>query len=122
MPASNNAILDLVPDRAGVISGMRGMFRATGGIIGTAVIVVMLELSDDKASALRMMFTTYGILLLAAIPMTLLIPDIPPEHRRRTREATVAAPHGVSAGAVVAASTATDMPRSVVGTAGPRQR
>jgi MFS family permease len=81
MPASNNAMLDLIPDRAGVISGMRGMFRATGGIIGTAVIVVMLELSEDKAAGLRTMFTTYGVLLLAAIPMTLLIPEVARKHR-----------------------------------------
>jgi EmrB/QacA subfamily drug resistance transporter len=114
MPASNNAILDLVPDRAGVISGMRGMFRATGGIIGTAVIVVMLELSDDKAAALRTMFTTYGILLLAAIPMTLLIPDIPPEVRRRkTEQPTAAAPHGVSGGAVAPASAPAETPQTV---------
>jgi EmrB/QacA subfamily drug resistance transporter len=76
MPASNNAALDLLPDRAGVISGMRGMFRSTGGIIGTAVIVVILEMSQDKAAGLRVMFTAYGLLLLAAIPLTLLIPDL----------------------------------------------
>src|SRR5205823_11038163 len=82
MPASNNAILDLLPDRAGVISAMRGMFRSTGGIIGTAVIVVMLELSEDKAAGLRMMFTAYGLLLLTAIPLTLLIPDMERKSRR----------------------------------------
>jgi EmrB/QacA subfamily drug resistance transporter len=83
MPASNNAALDLLPDRAGLISGMRGMFRSTGGIIGTAVIVVMLELSQDKAAGLRMMFTAYGLLLLTAIPLTLLIPDMERSTRRR---------------------------------------
>jgi EmrB/QacA subfamily drug resistance transporter len=125
MPASNNAILDLVPDRAGVISGMRGMFRATGGIIGTAVIVVMLELSDDKAAALRMMFATYGLLLLAAIPMTLLIPDIPPEVRRRKTEQPTAAvsPRGAPEGAVATASAPAETPQTVpaVGTAGRRR-
>jgi MFS family permease len=83
MPASNNALLDQLPDRAGVISGMRGMCRSTGGIIGTAVIVLMLELSEDKAAGMRMMFTAYGLTLLLAIPLTLLIPDMPPEVRRR---------------------------------------
>jgi EmrB/QacA subfamily drug resistance transporter len=83
MPASNNALLDLMPDRAGVISGMRGMCRATGGIVGTAVIVVMLELSQDKAAGLRTMFSAYGILLLTAIPLTLMIPDIRRRSHRR---------------------------------------
>jgi EmrB/QacA subfamily drug resistance transporter len=87
MPASNNAILDLMPERAGVISAMRGMCRSTGGIIGTAVIVVMLELNQDKAAGLRTMFTAYGLLLLLAIPLTFLIPDMPrliPQRDKRT--------------------------------------
>ena len=86
MPASNNAALDLLPDRAGVISGMRGMFRSTGGIIGTALIVVTLSLSEDQAAGLRMVFTVYGIVLLVAIPLTLMIPEMPREtlhHRDR---------------------------------------
>src|SRR3954452_7236095 len=92
MPASNNAILDLMPERAGVISAMRGMCRSTGGIIGTAVIVVMLELSDDKAAGLRTMFTAYGLLLLLAIPLTCLIPDMQRPSRRGAQ------PAGESAG------------------------
>jgi EmrB/QacA subfamily drug resistance transporter len=81
MPASNNAALDLLPDRAGVISGMRGVFRSTGGILGTAVIVVILSLSEDQAAGLRMAFTVYGVVLLAAIPLTLMIPEMPREER-----------------------------------------
>ena len=87
MPAANNAALDLLPDRAGVISGMRGMWRSTGGILGTAVIVVILELSADKAAGLRMAFTAYGLLLLTAIPLTLLIPDIAREGQRSSTRA-----------------------------------
>jgi EmrB/QacA subfamily drug resistance transporter len=82
MPAANNAALDLLPDRAAVISGMRGMCRSTGGIIGTAFVVVMLELNDDKAAGLRMIFTVYGLLLLTAIPLTLLIPDMVRDGKR----------------------------------------
>jgi len=83
MPSSNNAALDLLPDRAGVISGMRGVFRSSGGIIGTAVIVVILSLSEDQAAGLRMAFTAYGVILLAAIPLTFLIPEMPREVRVR---------------------------------------
>ena len=84
VPAANNAALDLLPDRAGVILGVRGMCRSTGGILGTAVIVVILELSADKAAGLRAMFTAYGLLLLTAIPLTLLIPDMVRDDRRAT--------------------------------------
>jgi EmrB/QacA subfamily drug resistance transporter len=82
MPASNNAALDLLPDRAGAISSMRGVFRSTGGILGTALIVVILSLSEDQAAGLRMAFTAYGVVLLAAIPLTLMIPEMPREIRR----------------------------------------
>jgi MFS family permease len=83
MPASNNAALDLLPGRAGVISGLRGMCRSTGGIIGTAVIMVVLEMRQDKAASLRTIFTAYGVLLLTTIPLTLLVPDLSRESRRR---------------------------------------
>ena len=93
MPASNNAALDLLPDRAGVISGMRGVFRSTGGIVGTAVIVVILSLSEDQAAGLRMAFTVYGVILLAAIPLTLLIPEMPRESDRGGGRPSGRAPH-----------------------------
>src|SRR5581483_5593956 len=55
-PASNNVALALLPGRAATLSGLRGMFRATGGTMGTALIVLGLELSADKAAGLRLIF------------------------------------------------------------------
>ncbi|MCC6175361.1 MAG: MFS transporter [Chloroflexi bacterium] len=81
-PSSNNAGLDLLPERAGVIAGLRGLFRSTGGVIGTAIIVVVLELSPDKASGLKMIFTVMGLLLLATVPLAMMIPDTAGERRR----------------------------------------
>ena len=105
MPSANNAAMDLLPNRAGVITGMRGMFRSTGGIIGTAVIVVALSLSEDQAAGLRTMFTAYGILLLLAIPLTFFIPEMPSELRqgwgRGKRQQPVAAADGERASATV---------------------
>jgi len=83
MPASNNALLDLVPERAGVVSAMRGVFRSIGSIIGTALVVVVLELSEDKAAGLRFSFIFYGALLVLAIGLTFLIPDLPRHARER---------------------------------------
>ncbi len=74
-PASNNAALDLLPDRAAVITGIRGMFRSTGGVLGVALIVLALEFSPDKAAGLRTIFVAIALVLAAAIPLTLLIPD-----------------------------------------------
>ena len=75
IPASNNAGLDLMPSRAAVIAGLRGLFNSTGGVIGTAVIVLWLALSEDKAAGLRTVFTVLGLVMLATIPLAFLIPD-----------------------------------------------
>jgi len=75
VPSSNNAGLDLLPERAGVITGIRGLFRSTGGVLGTAVIVLWLELSPDKAAGMRQIFTILGFLMLATMPLVFLIPD-----------------------------------------------
>ncbi|MFN8525075.1 MAG: MFS transporter [Chloroflexota bacterium] len=90
IPSSNNAGLDLVPRRTAAISGIRGLFNSTGGVIGTALIVLWLELSPDKAIGLRQVFAALGVLLLAAGPLLLLIPDTALERRRREQRAAVA--------------------------------
>jgi EmrB/QacA subfamily drug resistance transporter len=74
-PASNNAALDLVPGRAATVSGIRTFFRSSGGVVGTALIVLALELSPDKAAGLRQVFTVMAIGLLATIPLVLVMPD-----------------------------------------------
>ena len=74
-PASNNAALDLVPGRAATVSGIRTFFRSSGGVVGTALIVLALELSPDKAVGLRNIFAVMAIGLLATIPLVLVMPD-----------------------------------------------
>jgi EmrB/QacA subfamily drug resistance transporter len=83
IPASNNAGLDLLPRRAAVIAGLRGLFNSTGGVIGTAIIVVWLSVSPDKAAGLQTVFSVLGVLMLLTIPLVFLIPD-------RARERIVA--------------------------------
>jgi MFS family permease len=82
VPSSNNAGLDLLPERAAVISGVRGLFRSTGGVVGTAIIVLWLELSPDKAAGMRQIFTVLGLLMLATTPLVFLIPDAARDRRR----------------------------------------
>jgi MFS family permease len=93
VPSSNNAGLDLLPQRAAVISGIRGLFRSTGGVIGTAIIVLWLELSPDKADGMRTIFTALAVLMLLTMPLVLLIPDGARDRRRAAnRAAAVPAP------------------------------
>lgn len=82
VPSSNNAGLDLLPERAAVISGIRGLFRSTGGVVGTAIIVLWLELSPDKAAGMRTIFTALGVLMLLTMPLVFLIPDSARDRRR----------------------------------------
>jgi MFS family permease len=74
-PSSSNALLDLLPERAAVITGIRGVFRSTGGVIGTAFIVLALELSPDKAAGMRTIYGVLAVLLLTTVPLTFMIPD-----------------------------------------------
>ncbi|MGE3270239.1 MAG: MFS transporter [Chloroflexota bacterium] len=88
MPSSNNAALDLLPERVGVVAGLRQFFRQTGGMIGTAVIVVALSLSPDKAAGMRMIYSTLGVLLIFTIPLAFLIPDSARAKHRAATEAS----------------------------------
>jgi MFS family permease len=87
MPSSNNAALDLLPDRVGVVAGLRQFFRQVGGMIGTAGIVVALSLSSDKAAGMREIYIVLGLLLLVTIPLAFLIPDAARERRQRAATA-----------------------------------
>lgn len=94
-PSSSNALLDLLPERAAVVTGIRGVFRSTGGVIGTAFIVLGLELSPDKAAGMRTIYAVLAVLLLTTVPLTLLIPDTARARRRAaaTAPATARAAH-----------------------------
>ena len=82
-PSSNNASLDLLPQRAALITGIRGMFRSVGGVVGTALIVLVLQFSPDRATGLRLVFGAMAVILVAVMPLTFAIPD---SARRRRRE------------------------------------
>ncbi len=81
-PSSSNALLDLLPERAAVVTGIRGVFRSTGGVIGTAFIALALELSPDKAAGMRTIYAVLAVLLLTTVPLTFLIPDTARARRR----------------------------------------
>jgi EmrB/QacA subfamily drug resistance transporter len=42
-PPSNNAALELMPDKIAAITGLRGMFRSVGGVFGTASVALILS-------------------------------------------------------------------------------
>lgn len=81
-PPANNAVLDMYPEKMAAVTGMRGMFRATGGVFGTAVVVLILSHYTNAAGAFQTICLMSGILMLLLIPLVFFIPDIP--SRRKT--------------------------------------
>ncbi|MDD5190199.1 MAG: DHA2 family efflux MFS transporter permease subunit [Dehalococcoidales bacterium] len=82
-PASNNAALDLMPEKVAAVTGMRGMFRAVGGMFGTASVTLILSFFTNKPAGMQYIFGGFAILLAATIPIVFLIPDT--AHERRTK-------------------------------------
>jgi EmrB/QacA subfamily drug resistance transporter len=75
MPAANNAGMHLVPDQISAVSGLRGMFRQTGGIIGISITTAAVTSSPDQGVAQAIGFAALAGVLLAAFPLALRIPN-----------------------------------------------
>lgn len=85
-PAANNAALDLMPEAVARITGLRGMFRSSGGVLGTAGIVLALAHFDDQAHGLEVIFTALSFLILLIIPVVFMIPDTARTRRKAQRQ------------------------------------
>lgn len=75
IPASNNASLQLAPDQISAISGLRGMFRQSGGIIAVSITTALLAHSTDPGGTQAHTFTIFAAVLLLIVPFTFLVPD-----------------------------------------------
>jgi EmrB/QacA subfamily drug resistance transporter len=87
-PASNNAALDLIPEKVAEATGMRGMSRSVGGVIGTAVVTLILSYFPDKARGMQDIYLGLAIIMLLIIPFVFMIPDSAADRahgRARTR-------------------------------------
>jgi EmrB/QacA subfamily drug resistance transporter len=73
-PASNNACIELMPEKVATITGLRGMFRAIGGAFGISLITIILHLSSTPGNGFRTTFTSFGLGLLFTIPLVFLMP------------------------------------------------
>lgn len=91
-PASSNAALDIAPDRIAAITGIRGMFRQTGGVLGTAMTVFIASLFASEAHGLQVVFFSLTFIMLAIIPVVFLIPDTARDKRRGAAPMESAAP------------------------------
>ncbi len=74
IPASNNACIELMPEKVATITGLRGMFRSVGGAVGISLITLILHLSSTPAMGFRITFFSFGLGLLFTIPLVFLMP------------------------------------------------
>jgi EmrB/QacA subfamily drug resistance transporter len=74
LPASNNACIELMPEKVATITGLRGMFRTVGGVLGISLITFILHLSSNPGNGFRITFISFGFGLLFAIPLVFLMP------------------------------------------------
>lgn len=74
-PASNNACIELMPEKVATITGLRGMFGSVGGALGISFITIILHLSSTRASGFRATFLFLGLGLLLALPLIFLMPS-----------------------------------------------
>jgi EmrB/QacA subfamily drug resistance transporter len=75
MPPSNNACIELMPEKVATITGLRGMFRTVGGVLGISLITMILHLSSDPITGFRIAFTTFGLGMILGLPLILMTPD-----------------------------------------------
>jgi EmrB/QacA subfamily drug resistance transporter len=74
LPASNNACIELMPDRVATIVGLRGMFRTVGGALGVSLITLILHSSSNPARGFNITFLSFGLGLMCGIPLVFLMP------------------------------------------------
>ena len=73
-PASNNACIELMPEKVGTIVGLRNMFRNIGAALAISLVTSILHLSPDSASGFMIVFIAFGLMPLVSIPLLFLMP------------------------------------------------
>ena len=74
-PATNNATLQLAPDNVAAITGLRGMFRQSGGIIYVSISTALIARSHDPGIAQSHIFLIQAIVLILMTGLVYVVPD-----------------------------------------------
>jgi EmrB/QacA subfamily drug resistance transporter len=74
-PASNNATLQMAPDQAAAVAGLRGMFRQSGSITAVSITAAIAARSADPGIAQAHVFVVFGVILLCSLPLILAVPE-----------------------------------------------
>lgn len=73
-PAANNACIDLMPERVGMITGLRGTFRQSGSAISIAVTAVVLQSVSLMGHGFSIVYYGLAAVLLVTAPIVFAMP------------------------------------------------
>ncbi len=74
-PSANNATLQLAPEHAAAVAGLRGMFRQAGAITAVSVTAAIVARSTDPGIAQAHVFLVFAALMVGSLPLMLLVPE-----------------------------------------------
>ena len=74
-PPSNNVAVQLMPDQVAAISGLRAMFRQTGGIIAITLTAVIIGSGPAEGVTLGRVFLAFAVLTVLIMPAILRVPE-----------------------------------------------
>jgi len=75
VPSSNNAGLQLAPEQAAAIAGLRGLFRQGGAIVAISITTAIVARSGDPGMSLAHVFLVYSVFMIAVLPLLVRVPD-----------------------------------------------
>jgi MFS family permease len=76
-PTANNACIELLPERAATITGIRGMFRQMGGALSVTIATLVVEMVGDPSRGFAIVFFGLAIAFVAAMPLIFMMPSRP---------------------------------------------
>jgi len=74
-PSANNATLQLAPEHAAAVAGLRGMFRQAGAITAVSVTAAIVARSADPGIAQAHVFLVFVAMMVGSLPLMLLVPE-----------------------------------------------
>jgi EmrB/QacA subfamily drug resistance transporter len=76
-PAANNACIELMPEKVGMITGVRGMFRQVGSAISINLTALVIHNTGDIARGFFLAFVGLALITAVTIPIIFFMPRCP---------------------------------------------
>jgi EmrB/QacA subfamily drug resistance transporter len=84
-PAANNACIELAPDKVGMITGVRGMFRQVGSAISISLIALVVHNTGDMSRGFFLVFLGTAIITVLTLPIIMFMPKAPVPYHAKAR-------------------------------------